>query len=46
MPVTKGGKGGGYRWGRAGTKTKLSKARARAVERAAYANGYRSKRGK
>jgi len=45
MPVKKGtGKGGGYTWGKAGTKTKLSKSRAMAVQRAAHANGYRSKK--
>jgi hypothetical protein len=41
MPVKKGGKDGGYTWGKAGTKSKLTKAEAEAVGRAAYANGYR-----
>lgn len=45
-PVVKKGKNGGYSWGKAGTKTKLTKEQARKVERAAYANGYRSKKGK
>jgi hypothetical protein len=44
MPVTKGGKGGGYKWGRAGTKTKLTKAQAMKVQAAAHASGYRSKK--
>ena len=45
MPVKKGtGKGGGYTWGNAGTKTKLSKKRAQKVQAAAYANGYKGKK--
>jgi hypothetical protein len=41
MPVKKGGKDGGYTWGNAGTKSKLTKKQAEAVGKAAYANGYK-----
>jgi hypothetical protein len=50
LPVRKNTKGhgpkGGYHWGKAGTKTKLSKKKAAAVGRAAYANGYKGHKGK
>lgn len=40
MPVRK--VKGGYKWGRIPKKT-TTKAKARAIQRAAYANGYRGK---
>lgn len=36
---------GGYKWGQAGTKTKLTKEQANNVKRAAFANGWKGKGG-
>ncbi|MCL2845535.1 MAG: hypothetical protein FWE23_08835 [Chitinivibrionia bacterium] len=43
MPVKKNTQTGGYKWGNAGTVNKLTKEQAKAVERAAFANGYMGK---
>ena len=43
MSIKKDGKGGGYTFGNAGTKTSLSRAQARKVQKAAFANGHQAR---
>lgn len=40
MPI-KRSNNGGFTWGRAGTKSKLTRQQAEQVQRAAFANGYK-----